>query len=114
MSCAIDGHQCKYCGAAWLEEHELPCSHDHGCTEWHTCDCGDMIDTDEESRVDYPFTVGRPDLFGGSCHTTLAGAKAHARSLSTIGQRMAVKTRADDGHNEIIAHLFENGREVKE
>lgn len=115
MSCAIDGHQCKHCGECWGDEdHAIPCSHDYGCTEWHTCDCGDEIDTDEESRVDYPFVVGRTDLYGGSCHTTIEEAKAHARSLSTIGQRMAVKTRDADGHSTIIAHLFENGREIKE
>lgn len=117
MSCAIDGHQCKHCGKCWGDEdHEIPCSHDSGCTEWHTCECDDVIETDEESRVDYPFTVGRPDLFGGSCHTTIEAAQSHARSLSSLfgGQRMAVKTDDDDGRPTVVAHLYENGREIKE
>ena len=92
----------------------FPASEIYGCTEWHTCHCDDTCDVDPDTVPDFPFTVGRPDMFGGSSHTTLEAAKSHARSLSAIGQRMAVKTRAADGHDEIIAHLFENGREVKE
>jgi hypothetical protein len=115
MSCAIDGHQCKHCGKCWGDEdHAIPCSHDYGCTEWHTCRCDDVIDTDEESRVDYPFTVGRPDVFGGSCYRTIEEAKANARNLSTLGQCVAVKTCDDDGRPTVIAHLYENGQEIQE
>jgi hypothetical protein len=93
---------------------QSPCSHDYGCTEWHTCRCDDVIDTDEESRVDYPFTVGRPDVFGGSCYRTIEEAKANARNLSTLGQCVAVKTCDDDGRPTVIAHLYENGQEIQE
>ncbi len=115
MSCAVDGHTCKHCAEGWRDEdHEIPCSHDHGCTEWHTCHCGDVIETDEESRVDYPFTVGRPGMYGGQCYRTLEAAQSNARYGSKLfgGQRIAVKDCGEG--KETITHLYENGREIKE
>lgn len=106
-------HACKMCGMEWDPADgldELPASEVPGCTEWHECHCGELVDVDPETVPDFPYTVGRPDVYGGACYVRLEEARRRAAALSDLfgGQRIAVK----DGDR--ILHLYDGGREVAE
>lgn len=119
MSDACEWHRCAFCDTRWEDEVQIPFDKERdGCSEWHTCTyCEETVDVDPDTVPDFKYTVGRPDVFGGECHYDFETAKSRAATLSSAwfgNQRIAIKTRDDDGRPTVVAHLYEAGREIKE